>query len=57
MRLWMTATDNIENDECECEDIMKIWLLADSDSSLKYNGVGRVAFLSDFEAEFLNTTA
>ena len=47
----------IENDECECENIMKICLLAISGSSLKYNGVGRVVFLSDFEAEFLNTTA
>ena len=46
-----------ENDECECEDIMKICLLAISGSSLKYNGVGRVVFLSDFEAKFLNTTA
>ena len=36
---------------------MKICLLAVSGSSLKYNGVGRVVFLSDFEAEFLHTTA
>ena len=36
---------------------MKICLLAVSGSSLKYNGVGRVVFLPDFEAELLNTTA
>ena len=47
----------IENDECECEDIMKVCLLAVSASSLKYNGVGRAASSPDLQAEFLNTTA